>query len=197
MLFVRQIKCSWLIPHEQAICFSSLIWLSRKKSVKKSRFSRMVKNFHFLIWISKHFDFTFLFSKKSESIFFHFSLLKLQKPTLAGPWLECNHLLFLVIIDFTNLEYFWVNLKRTFWGLSCLYQICERCSYIRRTWKWVICTVSTLKKRPKDGGVSCHCYIWFKSDDCFSKMNFENGKACIFVRLLLQKSDWFFLEFKN
>ena len=33
--------------------------------------------------------------------------------------------MFLVIIDFTNLEYLWVNLKRTFWGLSCLYQICQ------------------------------------------------------------------------
>ena len=87
MFIVGQIKCSWLIPHEQAICFSSLIWLSRNKSVKKSRFSRMVKNsrefslldldleafwFHFSLlekeW--KHFDFTLHFSKKSESIFF-------------------------------------------------------------------------------------------------------------------------------
>ena len=87
MLIVGQIKWSWLIPHEQAICFSSLIWLSRNKSVKKSRFSRMVKNsrefslldldleafwFHFSLlekeW--KHFDFTLHFSKKSESIFF-------------------------------------------------------------------------------------------------------------------------------
>ena len=87
IFIVEQIKCSWLIPHEQAICFSSLIWLSRNKSVKKSRFSRMVKNsrefslldldleafwFHFSLlekeW--KHFDFTLHFSKKSESIFF-------------------------------------------------------------------------------------------------------------------------------
>ena len=87
MFIVGEIKCSWLIPHEQAICFSSLIWLSRNKSVKKSRFSRMVKNsrefslldldleafwFHFSLlekeW--KHFDFTLHFSKKSESIFF-------------------------------------------------------------------------------------------------------------------------------
>ena len=30
-------------PDEQAICFSSLIWLSRNKSVQKSRFSRIVK----------------------------------------------------------------------------------------------------------------------------------------------------------
>ena len=93
MFIVGQIKCSWLIPHEQAICFSSLIWLSRNKSVKKSRFSRMVKNsrefslldldleafwFHFSLlekeW--KHFDFTLHFSKKSESIFFHFALLE-------------------------------------------------------------------------------------------------------------------------
>ena len=73
---------------------------------------RILQNFHFSI--SKHFDFTFHFSKKSESILFslctsrkrvkafffsfctsrkrvkafcfHFSLLELQKPTLAGPW---------------------------------------------------------------------------------------------------------------
>ena len=91
MFIIGQIKCSWLLPHRQAICFSSLIWLSRNKSVKKSRFSRIVKNsrefslldleafwFHFSLlekeW--KHFDFTLHFSKKSESIFFftlHFS----------------------------------------------------------------------------------------------------------------------------
>ena len=60
---------------------------------------RILENFHFSISISKHFDFTFHFSKKSESIlislstsrkrvkafYFHFSLLELQKPTLAGP----------------------------------------------------------------------------------------------------------------
>ena len=93
MFIVGQIKCSWLISYEQAICFSSLIWLSRNKSVKKSRFSRMVKNsrefslldldleafwFHFSLlekeW--KHFDFTLHFSKKSESLFFHFALLE-------------------------------------------------------------------------------------------------------------------------
>ena len=80
-------KCSWLLPHEQVICICSLIWLSLNKSVKKSRFSRIVKNsrefslldldleafwFHFSLlekeW--KHFDFTLHFSKKSESIFF-------------------------------------------------------------------------------------------------------------------------------
>ena len=99
MFIVGQIKFSWLILHEQAICFSSLIWLSQNKSVKKSRFSRIVKNsrefslldleafwFHFSLlekeW--KHFIFTLHFSKKSES--FLFSLLELQTPTLAGPW---------------------------------------------------------------------------------------------------------------
>ena len=35
---------------------------------------RILQNFHFSI--SKHFDFTFHFSKKSESFFFHFALLK-------------------------------------------------------------------------------------------------------------------------
>ena len=89
----KLLSCSWLLPHEQAICFSSLIWLSRNKSVQKSRFSRIVKNsrefslldldleafwFHFSLlekeW--KHFDFTWHFSKKSESIFFHFAVLE-------------------------------------------------------------------------------------------------------------------------
>ena len=87
MFIIGQIKCSWLLPHRQAICFSSLIWLSRNKSVKKSRFSRIVKNsrefslldldleafwFHFSLlekeW--KHIFFTLHFSKKSESFFF-------------------------------------------------------------------------------------------------------------------------------
>jgi hypothetical protein len=85
IFIIGQIECSWLLPHRQAICFSSLIWLSRNKSVKKSRFLRIVKNsrefslldldleafwFHFSLlekeW--KHFDFTLHFSKKSESI---------------------------------------------------------------------------------------------------------------------------------
>ena len=82
---------------------------------RDSRFSRILENFHFLVSISKHFDFTFHFSEKSESIFFHFaflekewkhffslctsrkrvkafcfhfSLLELQKSTLAGPCYE-------------------------------------------------------------------------------------------------------------
>ena len=88
----KLLSCSWLLPHEQAICFSSLIWLAQNKSVQKSRFSRIVNNsreislldlealrFHFSLlekeW--KHFFFfTLHFSKKSESIFFHFALLE-------------------------------------------------------------------------------------------------------------------------
>ena len=68
------------------------------KNLVSRELLRILENFHFSI--SKHFDFTFHFSKKSESIFFslctsrkrvkaflfHFSLLELQKPTLAGPW---------------------------------------------------------------------------------------------------------------
>merc|ERR1712122_324633 len=92
-----------IVTPEQAICFRSLIWLSRKnllKNLVSRELLRILENFHFSILISKHFDFTFHFSKKSESIFFslstsrkrvkafyfHFSLLELQKPTLAGPW---------------------------------------------------------------------------------------------------------------
>ena len=33
-----------IVTPKQAICFSSLIWLARNKSVQKSRFSRIVKN---------------------------------------------------------------------------------------------------------------------------------------------------------
>ena len=71
------------------------------KNLVSQELLRILENFHFSISISKHFDFTFHFSKKSESIlislctsrkrvkalYFHFSLLELQKPTLAGPWL--------------------------------------------------------------------------------------------------------------
>ena len=70
------------------------------KNLVSRELLRILENFHFSISISKHFDFTFHFSKKSESIlislctsrkrvkafYFHFSLLELQKPTLAGPW---------------------------------------------------------------------------------------------------------------
>ena len=88
---------------------SGFFRLLQKKIVEKSRFSRIVEEFS----VSKHFDFTFHFSKKSESIlislctsrkrvkaffslctswkrvkafYFHFSLLERKKPTLAGPW---------------------------------------------------------------------------------------------------------------
>ena len=99
MFIIGQIKCSWLLPHRQAICFSSLIWLSRNKSVKKSRFSRIVKNsrefslldlkafwFHFSLlekeW--KHFIFTLHFSKKSES--FLFSLFTSRTSKTHSRW---------------------------------------------------------------------------------------------------------------
>merc|ERR1712027_83564 len=69
------------------------------KNLVSRELLRILENFHFSISISKHFDFTFHFSKKSESILFslctsrkrvkafcfHFSFLELQKPTLAGP----------------------------------------------------------------------------------------------------------------
>ena len=93
MFIIGQIKCSWLLPHRQAICFSSLIWLSQinlLKNLVSRELLRILENFHFSISISKHFDFTFHFSKKSESIlislctsrkrvkafFFHFALLE-------------------------------------------------------------------------------------------------------------------------
>ena len=93
MFIIGQIKCSWLLPHRQAICFSSLIRLSRNKSVKKSCFSRIVKNsreFSLLVLDLEAFWFHFSLLKKSESIlislctswkrvkafFFHFALLE-------------------------------------------------------------------------------------------------------------------------
>ena len=46
------------------------------KNLVSRELLRILENFHFSISISKHFDFTFHFSKKSESIFFHFALLE-------------------------------------------------------------------------------------------------------------------------
>ena len=65
------------------------------KNLVSRELLRILENFHFSISISKHFDFTFHFSKKSESNFFHFSknsesdffhfaLLEFPRPTLAG-----------------------------------------------------------------------------------------------------------------
>ena len=98
---VKLWKCSWLLPHEQVICISSLIWLSQNKSVQNSRFSRIVKNprefslldldleafwFHFSLlekeW--KHFFFTLHFSKKSES--FSFSLFTSRTSKTHSRW---------------------------------------------------------------------------------------------------------------
>ena len=72
MFIVGQIKCSWLIPHEQAICFSSLIWLSWNKSVQKSHFSRIDKN-------SREFS---LLDLDLEAFWFHFSLLEKSESIL-------------------------------------------------------------------------------------------------------------------
>ena len=92
------------------------------KNLVSRELLRILENFHFSISISKHFDFTIHFSKKSESIFFllctsrkrvkvfcfHFSLLELQKPTLAGPcimeiWYKkgcesCEHIKFYLFL---------------------------------------------------------------------------------------------------
>ena len=46
------------------------------KNLVSRELLRILENFHFSISISKHFDFTFHFSKKSESILFHFALLE-------------------------------------------------------------------------------------------------------------------------
>ena len=40
------------------------------RNLDSRELSRILENFHFSISVSKHFDFTFHFSKKSESIFF-------------------------------------------------------------------------------------------------------------------------------
>ena len=67
MFIIGQIKCSWLLPHRQATCFSRVIWLSRNKSVKKSRFPRIVKNSREF----SHFDleaFSHFFRPKNESV---------------------------------------------------------------------------------------------------------------------------------
>ena len=72
-------KCSWLLPHEQAISFSSLIWLSRNKYAQQSWFSRIVKNsrqFSLLDLEAFLFHFT-LFEKEWKLFFtFHFSNFK-------------------------------------------------------------------------------------------------------------------------
>ena len=95
-------KTPMIVSPQASHCFSSLIGFSRNEYVKNlvsRELLRILEDFHILI--SKHFDFTLHFSKKSESIFFslstsrkrvkdfyfHFSLLELQKPTLAGPCL--------------------------------------------------------------------------------------------------------------
>ena len=112
---VKSWKSPWLLPHGKPFVSAVLFGfhgINLFKNLVSRELLRILKNFHFSI--SKHFDFTFHFSKRSESIlislctsrkrvkafffslctsrkrvkafYFHFSLLELQKPTLAGPW---------------------------------------------------------------------------------------------------------------
>ena len=110
---VKLWKCSWLLPHEQAICFGSLIWLSRNKSVQKSRFSRIFTSrsrsrsilislftsrkrvkaflFHFALlekeW--KHFFFHFaLLEKEWKLFYFTFHFLNFKNPLSLVPVLQ-------------------------------------------------------------------------------------------------------------
>ena len=46
------------------------------KNLVSRELLQILENFHFSFSISMHSDFTFHFSKKSESIFFHFALLE-------------------------------------------------------------------------------------------------------------------------
>ena len=72
--WLRNFHFSKLLSYENAHdcyptashCFSSLIWLSRNKSVQKSRFSRIVKN-------SREFS---LVDLHLEEFSFHFSCLE-------------------------------------------------------------------------------------------------------------------------
>ena len=137
MFIVGEFKCSWLIPHEQAICFSNLIWLSRNKSVKKSRFSRMVKNsrefslldldleafwFHFSLlkkeW--KHFDFTLHFSKKSESFLFSLFTSRTSKTNSRWSLISSKE-----VVMFFNPSNMWFGCLNWTPGSSGAYHVCS------------------------------------------------------------------------
>ena len=76
-------------PYVSAVLFG-FHGINLLKNLVSRELLRILENFHFSISISKHFDFTFHFSKKSESIlislctsrkrvkafFFHFALLE-------------------------------------------------------------------------------------------------------------------------
>ena len=108
-------KMPMIVTPRQAIVSAVLFCfhgINLFKNLVSRELLRILENFHFSISISKHFDFTFHFSNKSESIlislctsrkrvkaifslctsrkrvkafYFHLSLLELQNPTLAGP----------------------------------------------------------------------------------------------------------------
>ena len=126
-------------------CFSSLIWLSRNKSVQKSCFSRIVENsrefslfdldleafwFHFSLlekeW--KHFFFTLHFSKKSENILFSLCtsrkrvkafLFHFSLLELQKPTLASpwyvGAMLMLAVLLWNKTEWIWVSMA--FWSI--------------------------------------------------------------------------------
>ena len=115
-------------------CFRSLIWLSRNKSVQKSRFSRIVKNsrefslldldleafwFHFSLlekeW--KHFDFTLHFSKKSES--FLFSLFTSRTSKTHSRWS--------LLWGFSNVAWMWLESEDHLWLQSVHFSFPHHC----------------------------------------------------------------------
>ena len=126
------------------------------KNLVSRELFRILENFHFSISISKHFDFTFHFSKKSESILislctsrkrvkafiYHSSLLELPKTTLAGACIVVmvGHLNFIGDKLETNIMSSRVNEIIIFLGPNIETALCNYDKFLKQYWNLSLTT---------------------------------------------------------
>ena len=116
--------------------------ISLLKNLISRELQRIIENFHFSISVSKHFDFTFHFSKKSESIcfslctsrkrvkafFFHFALLEKEWKLFFFTFHFSNFKNPLSLVPAScNISLACYNFAHVLWHISIIY-ICESAS---------------------------------------------------------------------
>ena len=113
----------------------------------------------------------------------------------------CNHLLLLCILSTLR-----TNLSRTFWVIFGHFWAQSTFFTFRSVkdedWSYAGCGSESylycvnFEVASKRWRGSCHCYIWFKLDDCFSKTNYDNDKIYIFYNSFVTEKNFNCFKFK-